>query len=35
MIKDKLQRLREDMKAKNIFAYVIPSADFHQSEYVG
>ena len=23
------------MKAKNIFAYVIPSADFHQSEYVG
>lgn len=34
MIKDKLQRLREDMKAKNIFAYVIPSADFHQSEYV-
>ena len=35
MIKDKLQRLRENMKAKNIFAYVIPSADFHQSEYVG
>ena len=35
MIKDKLQRLRENMKEKNIFAYVIPSADFHQSEYVG
>lgn len=35
MIRDRLKQLRKNMKAKGIFAYVIPSADFHQSEYVG
>ncbi|MDO5010695.1 MAG: aminopeptidase P family N-terminal domain-containing protein, partial [Intestinibacter bartlettii] len=35
MIKDKLKKLRESMKHKGIYAYIIPSADFHQSEYVG
>ena len=35
MVKDKLAKLRKSMKDKGIFAYIIPSADFHQSEYVG
>ena len=35
MIKDRLEKLRKSMKDKAIFAYIIPSADFHQSEYVG
>ncbi len=35
MIKDKLKKLRESMENKGICAYIIPSADFHQSEYVG
>lgn len=35
MIKTRLSKLRELMKFKGFFAYVIPSSDFHQSEYVG
>ena len=35
MITERLQKLRESMKNKGISAYIIPSADFHQSEYVG
>lgn len=31
----RVAKLRELMKAKGIDAYVIPTADFHQSEYVG
>lgn len=34
-IRERLSKLREIMAAKNIDAYMIPSADFHQSEYVG
>lgn len=34
-ITEKLAKLREEMKEKGIDIYVIPSADFHQSEYVG
>lgn len=35
MIKNRLEQLRKCMKEKDIFAYIIPSSDFHQSEYVG
>lgn len=35
MIKDRIERLRQLMKEKNIDIYMIPTADFHQSEYVG
>ena len=30
----RIAKLRELMKAHNIDAYIIPTADFHQSEYV-
>lgn len=33
--RDKLQRLRQMMADKKIDMYIIPTADFHQSEYVG
>lgn len=32
---DRIQALRELMNKKEIDAYIIPTADFHQSEYVG
>lgn len=35
MINGRISKLRSVMKEKNIFAYIIPSADYHQSEYVG
>lgn len=35
MIKQRVERLRNIMKEKNIYAYIIPSSDYHQSEYVG
>ena len=35
MINDRIEQLRKIMKEKGIFAYIIPSADYHQSEYVG
>ena len=35
MIKERIERLRNIMKEKNIYAYIIPSSDYHQSEYVG
>ncbi len=34
-VNDKINKLRQLMKEKNIDAYIIPSADNHQSEYVG
>ncbi|MFI3172223.1 MAG: aminopeptidase P family N-terminal domain-containing protein [Eubacteriales bacterium] len=34
-ISERIQALRAAMKEANIDAYIIPSADFHQSEYVG
>lgn len=34
-IQEKLSALRSLMKERKIDAYVIPSADYHQSEYVG
>ena len=35
MIQDRLQALRAEMKKRGIDIYVIPTADFHESEYVG
>ncbi|MBC8630210.1 aminopeptidase P family protein [[Eubacterium] tenue] len=35
MIKERLSILRKYMNEKNIDAYIIPSSDNHQSEYVG
>lgn len=35
MIQERLEALREEMKKRNIDIYVIPTSDFHESEYVG
>lgn len=35
MIPERLNKLREEMKKRNISMYVVPTADFHESEYVG
>lgn len=35
MIKTRLQELRTLMSERNIDAYVIPTSDFHETEYVG
>lgn len=34
-VPERLVKLREQMEAKGIDVYVVPTADFHQSEYVG
>lgn len=34
IIKDRIEKLRNLMKKKNIDYYIVPSGDFHQSEYV-
>ena len=34
-VPERLAALRQCMKEKNIDVYVVPTADFHQSEYVG
>lgn len=35
MITERLTRLREEMAKRNIAIYIVPTADFHESEYVG
>ena len=35
MVKERIEKLRKLLIEKDIFAYVVPSADYHQSEYVG
>ena len=35
MIPERLSRLREKMKEANVDLYMVTSADFHASEYVG
>ena len=35
MIAKRIEALRAEMKKRNISVYVIPTADFHESEYVG
>ena len=34
-VADRIAELRKKMAEKNIDVYVVPTADFHQSEYVG
>ncbi len=34
MINERIKKLREEMKKHDIDAYIIPSSDPHQSEYV-
>ena len=34
MIKERLARLREAMKEAGIDCYIIPTSDYHNSEYV-
>ena len=35
MLTDRLAGLREEMAKRNIAVYIVPTADFHDSEYVG
>ncbi|MFP3154642.1 aminopeptidase P family protein [Lachnospiraceae bacterium ZAX-1] len=35
MIKARLKYLRQEMKKRNIDMYIVPTSDFHESEYVG
>ncbi len=35
MINNRIMELRQAMMEKKVFAYIVPSEDFHQSEYVG
>ncbi|SHK71898.1 aminopeptidase P family protein [Hespellia stercorisuis] len=35
MIAERIEQLRAQMKERQIDAYMVPSADYHQSEYVG
>ena len=35
MIPARLQALRDEMAKRNIAIYIVPTADFHESEYVG
>ena len=35
MIPSRLQALRQEMAQRNISVYIVPTADFHESEYVG
>lgn len=34
-VKERIEQLRELMRKNGIDAYVVPTSDFHQSEYVG
>ena len=35
MVKERLKQLREKMEERGIDIYVVPTSDFHESEYVG
>ncbi|MCI7107734.1 MAG: aminopeptidase P family protein [Agathobacter sp.] len=35
MIQERLEALRTEMKKRDIAMYIVPTADFHESEYVG
>lgn len=35
MIPERLEALREEMRKRDIAIYIVPTADFHESEYVG
>lgn len=35
MIAERIAALREEMKRRGIDIYLVPTSDFHESEYVG
>ena len=35
MINKRIEKLREKMREAGLSAYLVPTSDFHQSEYVG
>ena len=35
MIQERLKALREEMAQRSIDIYIVPTSDFHESEYVG
>ena len=35
MIQERLKELRAQMQERGIDIYIVPTSDFHQSEYVG
>ncbi len=35
MIKERIEALRQEMKQRGIDMYIVPTSDFHESEYVG
>ena len=35
MIQERLKALRAEMEKRGIDIYIVPTSDFHQSEYVG
>ena len=34
-VSERIAKLRELMKSRGVDFYIVPTADFHQSEYVG
>ena len=34
-VRERIEKLQEQMKKKDIQIYIVPTADYHQSEYVG
>lgn len=35
MVTERIQALRAEMQKRNIDMYIVPTSDFHESEYVG
>ena len=35
VIQERIEALRARMREAGLFAYVVPTADYHESEYVG
>ena len=35
MIKERIEALRREMQQRGIHMYIVPTSDFHESEYVG
>ena len=35
MIAKRIDALRKEMRQRNIDMYIVPTSDFHESEYVG
>lgn len=35
MVKERIRLLRDEMRKKNIDIYIVPTSDYHQSEYAG